>query len=62
MGGGRHPTPASQPAIDAWVALGGGLGVGIGARLGNVLFWTVIGAIAGLAIASEDDAPTGDHP
>jgi hypothetical protein len=41
MGGGRHPTPASQQAVDAWVALGGGLGVGIGARLGNVLFWIV---------------------
>jgi hypothetical protein len=45
------------------VALGGGLGVGIGARLGNVVFWIVIGAVAGLAIAApEDDAPTRDHP
>jgi hypothetical protein len=59
MGGGRHPTPASQQAVDAWVALG----VGIGARLGNVVFWIVIGAVAGLAIAApEDDAPTRDHP
>jgi transcription elongation factor GreA len=63
MGGGRHPTPASQRAVDAWVALGGGLGVGIGARLGNVLFWIVIGAVAGLAIAvPEDGSPTGNHP
>jgi hypothetical protein len=62
MGGGRHPTPANQRAVDAWVALGGGLGVGIGARLGNVLFWIVIGAVAGLAIAApEDSLPTGNH-
>jgi hypothetical protein len=38
------------------VALGGGVGVGIGARLGNVLLWIVIGAIAGLAIGSPEDA------
>jgi hypothetical protein len=31
---------------------GGGLGVGIEAWLGNVLFWIVIGAVAGLAIAA----------
>ena len=55
MGGGRHPTPASQQAVDAWVALGGGVGVGIGARLGNVLLWIVIGAVAGLAIAAPED-------
>jgi hypothetical protein len=61
MGGGRHPTPASQQAVDAWVALGGGLGAGIGARLGNV-FWIVIGAVAGLAIAApEDGSPIGNH-
>jgi hypothetical protein len=30
-------------------------GVGIGARLGNVLFWIVIGAVAGLAIGSPED-------
>jgi hypothetical protein len=29
--------------------------VGIGARLGNVLFWIVVGAIAGLAIGSPED-------
>jgi hypothetical protein len=63
MGGGRHPTPASQQPVDAWVALGGGLGGGIGARLGNVLLWIVIGAVAGLAIAApEDSSPTEDHP
>jgi hypothetical protein len=62
MGGGRHPTPANQRAVDAWVALGGGLGVGIGAQLGNVLFWIVIGPVAGLAIAApEDGSPTGNH-
>jgi hypothetical protein len=44
------------------VALGAGLGVAIGARLGNVLFWIVIGAVAGLAIGSpEDDSQTGHH-
>jgi hypothetical protein len=56
MSGGRPPTPAGQRAVEAWVALGGGVGVGIGARLGNVLFWIVIGAIAGLAIGSPEDA------
>jgi hypothetical protein len=55
MSGGQPPTPAGQRAVDAWVALGGGVGVGIGARLGNVLFWIVIGAIAGLAIGSPED-------
>ena len=53
---GRHPpTPAGQRAIESWVTLGGGVGVGIGARLGNVLFWIIIGAIAGLAIGSPED-------
>jgi hypothetical protein len=37
------------------LAPGGGVGVGIGARLGNVVFWIVIGAIAGLAIGSPED-------
>jgi hypothetical protein len=37
------------------VALGGGVGVALGAGLGNVLFWIVIGAIAGFAIGSPDD-------
>ena len=55
MSGGQPPAPAGQRAVDAWVALGGGVGVGIGARLGNVLFWIVIGAIAGLAIGSPED-------
>jgi hypothetical protein len=48
---GGHPTPSSQREVEAWVALGAGLGVAIGARLGNVLFWIVIGAVAGLASA-----------
>ncbi len=55
MRGGQPPTPANQRAVQAWVALGGGVGVGIGARLGNVLFWIVIGAVAGLAIGSPED-------
>ena len=55
MSGRQPPAPASQRAVEAWVALGGGVGVGIGARLGNVLFWIVIGAIAGLAIGSPED-------
>jgi hypothetical protein len=38
------------------VALGGGVGVGIGARLGNVLFWIIIGAVAGLAIGEPKDS------
>jgi hypothetical protein len=36
--------PSSQRAVEAWVALGPGLG--------NVLFWIVIGAVAGLAVGS----------
>jgi hypothetical protein len=55
MRGGHRPAPANQRAVDAWVALGGGVGVGLGARLGNVVFWIVIGAIAGLAIGSPED-------
>jgi hypothetical protein len=55
MSGRQPPAPAGQRAVDAWVTLGGGVGVGIGARLGNVLFWIVIGAIAGLAIGSPED-------
>ena len=62
MAGGQHPTPSSQRAVEAWVTLGAGLGVAIGARLGNVLFWIVIGAVAGLAVGSpEDDSRTGRH-
>jgi hypothetical protein len=28
MAGNRHPTPSSQRAVEAWVALGAGLAVG----------------------------------
>jgi hypothetical protein len=56
MAGDQHPTPSSQRAVEAWVALGAGLGVAVGAGLGNVLFWIVIGAVAGLAVGS----PGGD--
>ena len=63
MTGDRYPSASNQTAVDAWVALGAGLGVVLGARLGNVLFWIVIGAIAGLAIgAPEDGSRTGNHP
>ena len=55
MRGGQPPTPADQRAVEVWVALGGGVGVGIGARLGNILFWIVVGAIAGLAIGEPKD-------
>ncbi len=55
IGGGQPLTPANQRALQAWVALGGGVGVGIGARLGNVLFWIVIGAVAGFAIGEPED-------
>lgn len=55
MRGGQPPTPANQRAVEAWEALGGGVGVALGARLGNVLFWIVIGAIAGFAIGSPYD-------
>ncbi len=62
MAGDQHPTPSSQQAVEALVALGAGLGVAIGARLGNVLFWIVIGAVADPAVgSSEDDARTGRH-
>ena len=54
---------SNQRAVDAWVALGAGVGVALGARLGNVLFWIIIGAVAGLAIGSpEDDYRSGNHP
>ena len=63
MPGDRYPTASNQRAVDAWVGLGAGLGVALGVRLGNVLFWIVIGAIAGLAIgAPEDGSRTGNHP
>jgi hypothetical protein len=52
MRGDRPPTPANQRAVDAWVALGGGVGVGLGARLGNDLFWIVV---AGFAIGEPQD-------
>jgi hypothetical protein len=63
LAGDRHPTASNQRAVEAWVALGAGVGVALGARLGNVLFWIVIGAVAGLAIGSpEDDSRTENHP
>lgn len=54
---GQPPTPANQRAIEAWVALSGGVGVALGARLGNVWFWIVIGAVAGFAIGEPEDTP-----
>jgi hypothetical protein len=47
-------------ALRAWVALGAGMGVAIGAVRGNVFLWIVIGAVAGLALRSpEDDRGAG---
>ena len=56
MADNPRPTPSGQKAVDSWVALGAGLGVAIGAELGNVLFWILIGAIAGFALGE----PEGD--
>jgi hypothetical protein len=39
------------------VALSGGVGVALGARLGNVWFWIVIGAVAGFPIGEPEDTP-----
>ena len=49
MADDQRPTSSRQRAVDSWVALGAGLGVAVGAALGNVLFWIVIGAVAGVA-------------
>jgi transcription elongation factor GreA len=48
----RHRGPSTRFTDSRTDMGGGGLGVGIGAWLGNVLFWIVIGAVAGLAIAA----------
>ena len=56
MADNQAPTPSSHKAVDSWVALGAGLGVAIGAELGNVLFWILICAIAGFALGE----PEGD--
>jgi hypothetical protein len=55
MADDQRPTSSSQRAVDSWVALGAGLGVAVGAALGNVLFWIVIGAVAGPALGSPED-------
>jgi hypothetical protein len=55
LAGDRRSTSSSQRRANAWVALGAGVGVALGARLGNVLFWIVIGAVAGLAIGSPEE-------
>ncbi len=50
-----RPAPSSPQAVDSWVALGAGLGVAIGAELGNVLLWILIGAVAGLALGDPEE-------
>jgi hypothetical protein len=55
MADAQRPTPSGHRAVDSWVALGAGLGVALGAELGNVLFWIVIGAVAGLALGEPVD-------
>jgi hypothetical protein len=51
----RRPSP-NQRTIDSWIALGAGVGVMIGAVLGNVFLWILIGAVAGLALVWPEDA------
>ena len=51
----QRPAPSSHRAVNSWVALGAGLGVAIGAELGNVLLWILIGAVAGLALGEPED-------
>jgi hypothetical protein len=55
MADDQRPAPSSHRAVDSWVALGAGLGVVIGAELGNVLLWILIGAVAGLALGEPED-------
>ncbi len=50
-----RPAPSSPQAVDSWVAFGAGLGVAIGAELGNVLLWILIGAVAGLALGEPEE-------
>jgi hypothetical protein len=50
----RRPLP-SQRTIDAWMALGAGLGVMIGVVHGNVFLWILIGTVAGLGLVWPED-------
>jgi hypothetical protein len=50
----RRPSP-SQRTIDAWMALGAGLGVMIGVVHGNVFLWILIGTVAGLGLVWPED-------
>jgi hypothetical protein len=51
----RRPS-SNQRTIDSWIALGAGVGVMIGAVLGNVFLWILIGAVAGLTLVWPEDA------
>ncbi len=55
MADDQRPAPSSPRTVDSWVALGAGLGVAIGAERGNVLFWILIGAVAGFALGEPVD-------
>jgi hypothetical protein len=55
----QRPLSSSVRAINAWVALGAGVGVAIGAELGNVFLWILIGAVAGFALGSPEDDGDG---
>jgi hypothetical protein len=51
----RRPS-LSHRTIDSWVAVGAGVGVMMGVMRGNVFFWILIGAVAGLALVWPEDA------
>jgi hypothetical protein len=59
MAADQRPRSSNARAVDAWVALGAGVGVAIGATLGNVLLWILIGAVAGFALGSPEDDRDG---
>jgi hypothetical protein len=57
MADNQRSASSSPRKVDTWVALGAGVGFAIGAVQGNIFLWILIGAIAGLALATlEDDS------